>query len=507
MRKSREIFAWRLARHNMIGNSVIMGLGLVMIGFSLRVRVSELLANSTDFHQVLGRFDQYLTDLLITIFLIGLVSYAASAFYFARPLGRLIQQARRLRRMGSGAKKEWAKAEARAAEPGFDEDEMRTEDPGEWSDLERALNRVQAELRRQTTLLTREREELAALLGAVGDAIFAIDENEEQLFCNASFTQFFRPPGAEAKSRRLAEIFRVPEILEAFRSTLKTGEPRSVHVKLHTFKHALPRYFSVSIAPLHKQDDSESPDGGSGIRVVEGAIGVFHDVSELKQAEQIRIEFVGNASHELRTPLTSIKGYVDTLKEDLRDQRYAEAPQFLEIVSRNVDRLIFLVNDLLDLSIVESGNALDKQNVLTREVTESVFHQLEPKRLLKNQTLVAVYDVDEVLANPQRLEQVLVNLVHNAIKYTPEGSTIEVAWRRTAAGTELRVRDNGPGVALEHQPRLFERFYRIDAGRSREQGGTGLGLSIVKHIMLKHGGSVRVESAPGKGAQFVCLFP
>ena len=144
----------------------------------------------------------------------------------------------------------------------------------------------------------------------------------------------------------------------------------------------------------------------------------------------------------------------------------------------------------------------------TRDLTEAVFRSLEARKLAKAQMLQSEITTDTVVGDPQRIEQVLVNLIVNALKYTPDGSQIEVIWQKDQGGaTLLKVKDNGPGIPQEHQDRLFERFYRVDPGRSREQGGTGLGLSIVKHIMLKHGGSIRVVSDQGRGSEFICRFP
>jgi two-component system phosphate regulon sensor histidine kinase PhoR len=296
----------------------------------------------------------------------------------------------------------------------------------------------------------------------------------------------------------LDETFRSPEILRAFGETLETGHRTIATATAHVLRDPRPRHFSISVAPL-KETESQP---------AYGAIGIFHDVTELKQAEQIRIEFVANASHELRTPLTSIKGYVDTLRSDLGAGRTDEATQFLEVVARNVDRLMSLVSDLLDLSAIESGAELKKTRVSAREVTEAALRQLEAKRAQKRQEIAAHYGIEAVEADAGRLEQVILNLVQNAIKYIPEGKRIDVFWEPgEGGGARLRVKDNGPGISLEHQSRLFERFYRVDAGRSRDLGGTGLGLAIVKHIVLKHGGDASLKSRPGEGAEFICTFP
>ena len=481
MIRPQRYFPWKLARDLFFSSLSVIGVTLIMIGFSVRFQIFKTFSRSEDSALALGAFDSYLWSLLAVMFAISTLMFGWLVYRYAQPLGRLIQKARELRRLDTLP----------------EEDLTAAEEPGEWHDLERVLYRFHRDLRGKTEALSRESQELSALIGAVSDAILAVDREERPLFYNSPFTSMFRVSSQSQKLLSLGEIFRVPDVLVGFREVLATGGRRLVTASLHTHAHALPRHFSISIAPLKF----------AGSQNVDGAIGVFHDITELKASEQIRIEFVANASHELRTPLTTIKGYVDTLKADLKADRVQAAAQFADIISRNVDRLTLLVSDLLDLSTLESGAELIKSRIDVSELTEAALRQLEGKRQGKNQSIRTEIRTEKVAADPQRVEQVLVNLVHNAIKYTPEGSRIEVVWEKTTEGTLLRVRDNGPGIALEHQPRLFERFYRVDAGRSRDQGGTGLGLAIVKHIMLKHGGSARVQSRIGEGTEFTCIFP
>jgi two-component system, OmpR family, phosphate regulon sensor histidine kinase PhoR len=481
----QRYFPWKVARQFFFGHLIFVIVTLVLTGFSLRYFAYTNFLQTSDIHRALARFDSYLTSLFSMVLAGAALYLAVSTRFYVRPLGRLIQRARELRRI-----------DARIEEDVMDPD-AQDEEPGEWYDLERALNRIHKDLRAKTEALSREREELSALIGAVSDAILAVTQDGTPLFFNSQFALLFRVAKKGQKALTLTEMFRTQEILQGYREVLASGQPRTVAATVHTAHHPLPRHFSISIAPLRS---------GEG-EPVYGALGIFHDVTELKQSEQIRIEFVGNASHELRTPITSIKGYVETLRADIKDQRYESARAFLDVIAKNVDRLIFLVNDLLDLSTLESGAQLQRSVVSTHEVTESVLKQLENKRAAKRQEIEVHYGTDALRADPRRLEQVLVNLVHNAIKYIPEGKRIKVAWEAAPEGAVLRVKDNGPGVPLEHQSRLFERFYRIDPGRSRDQGGTGLGLSIVKHIMIKHGGNIRLVSQPGQGSEFICTFP
>lgn len=255
------------------------------------------------------------------------------------------------------------------------------------------------------------------------------------------------------------------------------------------------RFFSISVAPLRRKSGQ-----------IYGAVGVFHDVTELKAAEQIRIDFVANVSHELRTPLTSIKGYTDTLLDDVRAGRPL-MKEFLEVIEKNVERLMSLIGDLLDLSSLESTDVMVKTENSTQEVSARVLQQIQGRFLLKGQQVLPVFTAPVVHADSKRLEQVLVNLLDNANKYTPQGGKIFLDWVIDGNDVLLKVKDDGPGIPTEHQTRLFERFYRVDKARSREQGGTGLGLAIVKHIMQRHDGAAWVESKVGHGATFVCRFP
>ncbi len=227
----------------------------------------------------------------------------------------------------------------------------------------------------------------------------------------------------------------------------------------------------------------------------------------LKKAEKMRIEFVANVSHELRTPLTSIKGYAETLLQDIEEDRKPD-PEFLKIILKNSNRLLALINDLLDLSAIESGaDELHPAELNLKEITDHVIIHLESLAAKKQTKIVSELMTDRLYADPKRVEQVLTNLIDNAIKYCPNGSTIKVLWQIGPGTVDLRVSDNGPGIAEKYLDRLFERFYRLDKGRSREMGGTGLGLSIVKHIMQRHNGTVNVESSLGQGTTFVCRFP
>ena len=266
---------------------------------------------------------------------------------------------------------------------------------------------------------------------------------------------------------------------------------------METKRDASTRHFLLSLSPLRKGKTNE----------IYGMIGIFHDISDIKKTDQIRIDFVGNASHELRTPLTSIKGYIETLKQDFDSGNTAQAGGFLQIISRNVDRLIDLVTDLLTISTLESHPQVKTTVINPMQLSNLVVTDLMILAQGKNQKIFINVDVEALRGDAEKIDQVLRNLVTNAIKYIPEGKEIQIKWEYDTDGVVLRVRDNGPGIPKEHHDRLFERFYRIDKGRSRDRGGTGLGLAIVKHIVMAHGGRVELRSEIGKGSEFICYFP
>jgi len=353
------------------------------------------------------------------------------------------------------------------------------------------MNKNKAETNPESLLI--EREQQTMLLGVIPDAILAIDPEESPLFFNSKFALLFSDRSIENK--KLNDLFHNPEILEAYRTALLQGIATSV--KAIPFDQTTGKqFFSVSISPLRREKEE-----------IYGAVGIFHDVTDLKRAEQIRIDFVANVSHELRTPLTAIKGYADTLIEDIEQSR-APQKEFLEVIARNTDRLMNLINDLLDISSLESTDILHKATISTEDLTQRVVSQMGGAFEAKNQTVDVEARAKLLFADPRRVEQVVTNLVDNASKYTPKGGKVHIAWvSEDKNDVYLKVSDSGPGIPPEHHSRLFERFYRVDKARSRELGGTGLGLAIVKHIMQRHEGSVWVESKPGSGSTFICKFP
>ncbi len=426
------------------------------------------------------------TYLLFQFFAGSILISAISAWRFTIPIWRIS------RKVMSLASKKMAKILT-------DEEDVYDDGDSEYSELDYALERLRRKLKKRKEQIEREREETQAFMSSVQEGLVSFSLEERLLYFNSQFaTTFLEPAQLQNENVFLTNVFRSPEIYEAFQNVKDKGLVQKVTLRMNSRLDGGGRFFSVSLYPLRK----------GRLREVYGVIGVFYDITDIKKAEQIRIEFVGNASHELRTPLTTVKGYLETLREDFTAGQMEQVPSFLEIISRNVERLIELVNDLLSLSSLEHGSQLKLESVNALGISELVVKELALAAAEKNQVIRVTGEVPKFEADFRKVEQVLMNLVSNSIKYIPNGKTVQIRWERGQKNDViLRVIDDGPGIPEEHHARLFERFYRIDKGRSRDAGGTGLGLAIVKHIMTSHGGSVSVKSSPGNGAEFICVFP
>jgi two-component system phosphate regulon sensor histidine kinase PhoR len=298
----------------------------------------------------------------------------------------------------------------------------------------------------------------------------------------------------DLRGQTVAGAFRRSELANLLQQL--EGEARVISCDLD-FSGTRPRFFEVTAARVFDRDGR-----------AQGAILVFHDQTRIRQLENTRREFVANVSHELRTPLSLIKGYVETLLDGATADPELTV-KFLKTIERHSNRLTNLIEDLLTISRLESGQiTLQLRPVPLRGFVEDLLQDLQKSAAARSTTIGnLIPDGLEANADPDRLEQVLVNLIENAIKYGKPGGHIEVRGTERDTEVELSVTDDGPGIPPEARDRVFERFYRVDRARSRETGGTGLGLSIVKHIVQSHGGKVWLESEPGRGATFRFTLP
>jgi two-component system, OmpR family, phosphate regulon sensor histidine kinase PhoR len=343
----------------------------------------------------------------------------------------------------------------------------------------------------QTTVDAQAQQQV--LFNSMLEGLLLLDRNRKIYLANRSFKNLFNLK-AELRGKTVMEALRLHEIAELVGRVETEGQVFDYELKLPELSG---RWLRVNAAVI-------SNSGGER----EGTILVFHDLTRLKQLERTREDFVANVSHELRTPLSLIRGYVETLLDGARNNPEV-AERFLKIIERNTERLDLLIQDLLTISALESGRMqLNLQPVKLRALVEKIFTDLNAKAENRNVSLVNELLELTASADVNRLDQVLANLVDNAIKYGRAEGRVKVGGKKLDDGKlEIFVQDDGPGIPAESLDRVFERFYRVDKARSRDQGGTGLGLSIVKHIIQNHGGEVWARSEFGKGATFYFTLP
>jgi len=334
-----------------------------------------------------------------------------------------------------------------------------------------------------------EERVLAAALEGIADGVWITDASGAVVRHNAALRRLLEP-GQEILGKRPLFLVRRGELHEAVLRACSEGASSAVEVVVEGPR---PRVLEVQVSAL-----------GGGLP---GSAAVFRDVTELKRLERVRQDFVANVSHELRTPIAAILGYAETLQSGaLADA--AHAPQMVDIIHRQSERLSELVTDLLELSRLDARERpLTMGTVALGDVVARATEAMQPRAALKH--IAVTHHLPPGLAaraDPKALEQVLVNLLDNAVKYTADGGTVDLSARREDARVELSVRDSGVGIEAKHLPRLFERFYRVDRGRSRDMGGTGLGLSIVRHLVSAMGGDVRVQSQIGVGSTFTVVL-
>jgi len=361
----------------------------------------------------------------------------------------------------------------------------------ELAELGRALDGMAHNLSKTLDELRTERDRLSGILTSMLEGVLMLDAEGRVAHVNPALRQMLLLPG-DAAGKLLLEVIRHAELKALLDAARRDRKPAHGEIELGGLK---PRRLLVHVAPLEGQGPS--------------VLAVFWDVTEMRRLETVRRDFVANVSHELRTPVTAIRSAAETLTKALsKDPEAAE--RFVDIIGRNSERLNALVEDLLDLSRIESRELrLSLEPLSVSAVVGHVLSLFEDRAAKRRVRLIESVpaDMPRVRADRRALEQLLTNLVDNAVKYGGEGAEVRVRAERGSGTVRLVVEDTGPGIEERHLPRVFERFYRVDAGRSRELGGTGLGLSIVKHLAEAMGGAVGVESAAGKGSKFSVTLP
>ncbi|NLM69345.1 MAG: cell wall metabolism sensor histidine kinase WalK [Firmicutes bacterium] len=357
----------------------------------------------------------------------------------------------------------------------------------EIGQLSRAFNELSQTLEEMFQTIHDRENKLNAILTSMGEGVLAVDSNYKVILANRSMAELINEAEESLIGKDLIEVIQSYQLVEVVADTLATSKSIETEIKLYPSSR---RTIAVTSSPL-EDENSETI----------GAVIVLRDVTELRRLESMRKEFVANVSHELRTPLTSIKGFVETILNGKTNDA-ALVERFLTIVNGETDRMITLINDLLDLTKIENRKQkLIFEPVNIRKIFEDTITVLSSKAEQKEIVVENKLDDIIVLGDPKLLRQVSVNLIDNAIKYNKEGGRVWVDAAVEDGTACISVNDTGFGIPSDHLDRIFERFYRVDKGRSRHQGGTGLGLSIVKHIIDRHNGKIWAESEFGEGTR------
>ncbi|MBI4799332.1 MAG: PAS domain-containing protein [Desulfarculus sp.] len=359
--------------------------------------------------------------------------------------------------------------------------------------MARTFDKMADSLVHQMEAMAHAHDRQEAILRGMVEGVMLTDFEGRILLANQSLVSLLGLQ-TDPVGRIYSEVLRIPDLTSAMEDILE-GQPR-VSAEIRSLGPPL-RYLEAHLVRL----EGRGPQAG--------AVAVFHDITERRHIDQMRRDFVANTSHELRTPLAAIKGAAETLLDGALDSPQ-HARGFVEMIVRQSRRMERLGEDLLSLASLENAEVAPKREaVKARQVVAAVLATAGPLAQQRGIHLEAPEPAQDysLMADGRQLEQALLNLVDNAIKYNNPGGKVTIAFNALEGQLRLSVRDTGPGIPSEHLPRIFERFYRVDKNRSREQGGTGLGLAIVKHVAQAHGGRVEVESKVGRGSEFRLILP
>lgn len=366
----------------------------------------------------------------------------------------------------------------------------------ELASLANALNQMARQLENRIETVINQKNEYEAVLASMVEGVVAVDMEARILSINEAAAKILNSQEAEIKGRNILEAIRNHNVYQFVTNALSNGIYMESDVRLHRQGEQI---IHLQCTPLRNAANQRI-----------GTLLVLNDVTRIRNLENVRKEFVANVSHEIKTPLTAIKGFVETLLHG-SVKTEAEREKFLGIINKHADRLGALIEDLLSLARLEQKDPAEKNNFDPRRLRDLIETAIQVIKTNADEKKIAFdFDCDENLRarlDGTLMEQAIVNLLDNAVKYSPVGSRVHISLERLAGQLCIHVADHGPGIPPHHLARLFERFYRVDKARSRKLGGTGLGLAIVKHICQVHGGSVSVQSELGKGSIFTISIP
>lgn len=370
-----------------------------------------------------------------------------------------------------------------------------TREKNELGRLAKSFNIMATNLKANIQKLTRRNIELEAMLGSMKSGVIAIDESNAILFHNQAFSKMLAHEGKNYVGKSLYNVMRNAVSFDAMDAVRKSGETEIREGLFINIEDDTKRMIRVTATPLSQEEGKTL-----------GVLLILEDTTKIKKLESIRSDFVSNVTHELKTPLTSIRGFIETLKNGaIKEEKTAR--KFLDIIDIEAERLYTLIQDILILSEIEQKKDYEVVPCSVESCIQSVIELLEGKL---NENVTIVYNpvpyIKPYYCNPDRMKQLLINLLDNAMKYTEKG-TITIACKEETNLLILNISDTGIGIKQEDLPRIFERFYRVDKSRSRKQGGTGLGLSIVKHIVELYNGNIHVESKLEVGTTFEIRLP
>ncbi|MBU3949680.1 MAG: HAMP domain-containing protein [Proteobacteria bacterium] len=362
--------------------------------------------------------------------------------------------------------------------------------------LARTMNGMAANLNDRMQTIIRQQKEIEAILSSMTEGLVAVNMEEKIISVNSSVARMFHRPVSELINRSVQEVVRNPELHQFVRKAFLDESPHETDLSFYFDGETL---LNIRSTPLKNA-------GGYCI----GILFILNDVTRLRHLENMRRDFAANVSHEIKTPLTAIKGFTETLKAGALNKP-EEAFRFVGIIENHTNRLISIIDDLMKLSFIEqnsAGQEIALTECLIRPILLSAIQICRLKADEKKIKIVCICDEGlSAKINADLFGQAFVNLIDNAIKYSEPETSVEIEAAKNESGITIVFRDHGIGISPEHIPRLFERFYRVDASRSRKLGGTGLGLAIVKHIVNANGGDISVESKPGKGSSFCIHIP
>ena len=452
--------------------------------FALPVKRSGKVVAVVHASQPIGYVDEAVSTIELRIVLVGLFIAAMGAgvsLWVSRQISKPIEEMRLGAERFAGGELDY---------------KLLVPQSEELAGLAEALNQMAAQLQERIRTIVRQSNEQKAVVGSMVEGVLAVDNWERIISLNKATCQLLGIDEVHAQGRSLQEVIRNADLRRFVGRVLRANEPIDDDVVLHGTPEGV---LQARGAALHDA-------AGRAI----GAVVVLNDVTEFRRLEHIRRDFVANVSHELKTPITSIKGFVETLLDGAM-QNPQDTERFLTIVAKQADRLNAIIEDLLSLSKIEQGEdtgeiALE-YGALTDVLASAVYDCQRRADDREIQVRIACDDSVVAQMNGPLLEQAVINLLENAIKYSEPGREVQVLGSQSDREVTITVADHGCGISAEHLPRIFERFYRVDKARSRKLGGTGLGLAIVKHIVQAHGGRVTVKSTLGVGSTFTIHLP